>query len=218
MKFFLPLLLLLGALFSSCSSAWFCEPNTCPPLVRKIDAEAITRAVVVYAATLKHDYRLSYEDGKCYYSDCTEKIRLVFSSQDIIEICEARELITDVVEGLLETLNSDATIRGDLCGQHFTANDVEIYINFESWFCEYIDPFYVGWIELEGGLVTYYMDDVKQWYYNRWHARIEPYAKALEIARAQRLASELYSDDTTSKTTSKPKDTSVVEGTLNRGR
>ncbi len=159
---------------------------------KKIDVEELTRTTVRYMTRMQRERKLELEDSRVYYTDCVGKIRLVISSQELYEICEARVLFTDFIEGYLQALNNNPSIRADMCSQPFVAEDLDVYINFESFFGEYVDPFYVGWIELNDGLVNYYMFTLKQYHYDRWHSRTEPYWKALEIARAQKEADTIY--------------------------
>lgn len=158
----------------------------------KIDVEELTRTSIRYMTKWEREHKLHLEDSRVYYTDCIGKIRLVISSQDLYEICEARVLFTDFIEGYLQAINNNPSIRADMCNQPFVAEDLDVYINFESFFGEYVDPFYVGWIELNDGLVNYYMFTLKQYNYDRWHSRTEPYWKALEIARAQKEADLIY--------------------------
>ncbi|MFN4173485.1 MAG: hypothetical protein ACK4HV_00060 [Parachlamydiaceae bacterium] len=188
--FFRLLILSLCIFLAGCSK----RTESAPEWIweKKIDTEELTRTTVRYTTLMERKHKLHLEDSRVYYTDCTEKIRLVLSSQNLYEICEARELITEFVEGYLNALNMNPSIRADLCSQPFTYEDLDIYINFESYFGEYVDPFYVGWMELDDGLVNYYMFTLKQWYYDRWNCRTEPYQKALEIANAQREANLIY--------------------------
>lgn len=186
------LLLLLAVLLTGCCCPGYYVKVIDPTWVRKIDSEELTRTVIRYTTKLNREKGLTLEDSRAYYTECTEKIRLVFSSQKCPEIPESRELLVDVVEGFLNALNNNPSIRADLCVAPFRVEDLEIYIQFESYFSEYVDPFYVGRIELDDGLAVYYMATQKEWYYDRWHSRIEPYSKTLEIARAQREADLIY--------------------------
>lgn len=189
MKYLLPLMI---AFFSGCCTGYFEAETMTPTMVRKIDAEEISRTIIRFSTYLKRELGLSLEDSSCFYSDCAERIRIVYSSQKIIEICEARAQLVEIVEGLLSELNSNSIIRADLCNGYFTADNLEIYINYESYFCEYVDPFYVGWVTLDDGLASYYMATQKQWYYDTWHSRIEPYYKSLEFVEAQKEADLIY--------------------------
>lgn len=187
-----PLLLLLIVFLTGCCATGTYTKIVDPTWVQKIDAEELSRTIIRYTTKLKREYGLSLEDSKCYYSDCSERIRIVLSSQKCPEICEARELLVDVVEGLLVALNNNPSIRADACDYQFSSDNIEMYISFESYFSEYVDPFYIGWIELRDGLAMYYESTLKQWYYDRWHSRIEPYYKSVQFAAAQREANMIY--------------------------
>lgn len=198
MKYFLHLVTLfaIALSFSGCCSGFFeaedGNDTVFATLEPRIDAEEFSRTVIRFSTYLKREKGLSLEDSRCYYTDCVERLRLVYSSQKILDMCAARELLVDVVEGFLDELNSNSIIRSDVCSGAFTADDLEIYINFESYYVEYVDPFYVAWVVLDNGLASYYMGTLKQWYYDTWHSRIEPYYKSREFVEAQREADMIY--------------------------
>lgn len=183
------LLILAIMLFTGCTNDWTIFGRT---LVRKINVEELSRTVIHYATKLSVDKRLSFEDSRVYYTDCSEKIRLVFASQDILEIKQARRLLVDVVEGLLLAINNNPIIAADLCENPFTSNNLEIYINFESFYCEYVDPFYVGWIQLDDGMACYYLATQKDMWLDQWHSRFEPYYKSAQFVRFEREAENMY--------------------------
>jgi hypothetical protein len=45
---------------------------------------------------------------------------------------------------------------------------------------------------MDDGLVSFYMGSVKRYYYDRWHARVEPYYKTRQFALSQRAADVIY--------------------------
>lgn len=163
-----------------------------PKLVPKIDADEMARTIIRYTTKLKRDRGLTFEDSRTYYSECTERIRLVLASQKMPEIKEARDELVDVVDGLLNALNNNPILRVDACEQYYTVDMLEIYISYESYFTEYVDPFYVCWTSLDQGLTTFYMGTIKEYYYDRWHTRIEPYYKTKLFRDAQKEADVIY--------------------------
>lgn len=122
--------LLFAALLAGCCATGTYTKIVDSTWVQKIDAEELIRTVVRYTTKLNREKGLTFEDSRVYYTECNEKIRLVLASQRCPEICEARELLVDVVEGLLTAMNNNPSIRADLCHQPFTSDDVEIYISF----------------------------------------------------------------------------------------
>ena len=187
--------MMIAIAFAGCGATGYYTKVVDSTRVNKINAEELTRATVRYCSRLKHDKGLILEDSRCYYTEYTQKLRLVLSCQKTLEIREARRWITDIAEGYLQAINNNPIIRADLCQQPFSVQDLEIFINFESYYAVYVNPFYIGWIELDEGLVTYYESTAKQWHSDIWHMRFEPYFKALEIANAQKEADQMYPED-----------------------
>ena len=208
--------LLLAIVLVGCCCPGYYVKVIDPTWVRKIDANELTRTIIRFTTRLNREKGLTLEDSRAYYTECTEKIRLVFSSQKCPEIPESRELLVDVVEGLLNAINNNPSIRADLCIAPFTVADLEIYIHFESYFSEYVDPFYVGRIELDEELAVYYMATQKQSYFDEWHSRYEPYYKTLEIARAQREADLIYPRPTTFESLQDPVSTVIIDTSPSR--
>lgn len=206
------LVLMVVALTGCCCPGYYVKVID-PTLVQKIDAEELTRTTIRFTTRMNREKGLTLEDSRAYYTECTEKIRLVLSSQKCPEIPEARELLVDVVEGYLNALNNNPSIRADLCVAPFRAEDLEIYIMFESYFSEFVDPFYVGMIELDEGLAVYYMATQKKWYFDQWHSRYEPYFKTLEIARAQREANLIYPKSLGFEALKEPNSTVIIDAT-----
>lgn len=153
--------------------------------------EDLTFAVEEYAAELKHEHRLYLEDCMVCWSPDGAKIRLEFITQHILELCPARELLVDVVEGLLYRLNTNY-IPEDLRPIPFTADNLELYIRFESFFGKFVDPFYIGWIALEQGISYFYAFTLENPKLDVFHTRWEPYYKSLTIVKAQRAAEKEY--------------------------
>lgn len=203
--------LLIAVFLASCCCSGTYVKIVDSTWVQKIDAEELIRTIIRYTTRMNREQMLTLEDSRVYYTECTERIRLVLSSQKCPEIVDARENLVDFVEGLLNALNNNPSIRADLCHQPFTADDLEIYINFESYFSEYVDPFYVSYISLDDGLVCYYMATIKQWYFDRWHSRIEPYYITRQIANAQKEANVIYPPAVGFPTISAPTQTVIID-------
>lgn len=165
---------------------------------KKIDGPEFTHAIQHYTAYLKHVKHLRLEDSAVYYHDYANTVRMEFTSQDVLELCEARELIVDVVEGLLVEINRNPILAPQLVNYPFTSANLEIYIRFESFEGIYVDPYYVGWVGLEDDIVHFYAFDIKMWQNheegsaNIWDYRYEPYFKSREIVLYEREAEALF--------------------------
>lgn len=160
-------------------------------VVPTVNTEVFTRIILTYATELEHEKRLFLEDSKVFYDVTVDRIRLEFSSQDLVTMCEARALLVDVVEGLMERIQQypEATVQ---LNSDFTASNVDIYINFESYFGLYVDPFYIGWVVLEEGTSYFYAFSIKDNKTYWWNTRVEPYEKSFLFATTKREAEEAY--------------------------
>jgi hypothetical protein len=158
-------------------------------------SDELTALIQNYTTELKYQKRLHLEHANTYFKDGISLVQLEFISQDIIEMCEARELIIDVTEGLLGKLNQNPILGGAFATFPFRPSNIEIYITFESWFGKYCDPHYIAWIGLEDAQVTYYEFDLLDHMKACWHARHESYATSREIVVYQRQAEKQYSEE-----------------------
>lgn len=164
-----------------------------PAPTLSIHAEEITAIIQEYSVELKNRKRLHLEHANTYYNEeGVQTIQLRYSSQDIIELCEARKLIIDVTEGMLDQLNSNPLLIPEFANQAFYPFNMEIYINFESYFIKYVDPFYIRWITMEDGQILFYTADVNDNDKSAWHYRKESYNTSRNIVLYQRLAEDNY--------------------------
>lgn len=170
-----------------------------PPVpVKIIDSEEMTWIVEKVTARWKHKkhQRLKLEHSQLRYSLAgIASLNLEFSSQEILEMCPARDLLVDLVEELLFEINTNPIIASELATAPFTPDLLSIEINFESFYGYYVDPFYIGCICLSEGMARYFTFDVKdpEWY--GWHSSVEPYTKSREISMLGRAADKAYEEE-----------------------
>lgn len=160
--------------------------------VQKIEDSAFCSIIIPYATELSHTKRLRFEDAKIYYTDKVDSIRIIFSTQNILELCPARELMVDVVEGFLERLNSMPNVEDNFGHYPITADDLELYFSYESYFIEYVDPTYMAWMSLRDGVVRFYDGLLKDFHKDFWNSRVETYEKSYEFVTIQRAAEAEY--------------------------
>lgn len=165
-----------------------------PPGVEDIDSAELTSIVQDIAVEFKHHGHLQLQQAKTFFDMGINTIQLEFISQDIIELCEARERIVDLTEALLARLNQDPILGTQFASYPFRPGNLEIYITFESYFGRYIDPYYIHWIGLEDDMVTFYTFDVDDNCKFCWHHRDEPYATVREIVLYERQAEMKYDE------------------------
>lgn len=161
-----------------------------PPPEVTVNEEEVTWVVEKVMAKWKHKrhQRLRLEHAYVYFGDTINGLRLEISSQEILELEEARNLLVDFVEDLLRDINTNPIITSELAIGSLSADNLNIAINFESFFGRYVDPYYVGNIKLKKGMAYYYAFDLKAEGWYAWKSRVEPYTKTREISMLERAA------------------------------
>lgn len=193
LKFLLALFISLN--FSSCYVS-----KTKPPLPG-IDNETVMWVVLPYALELQHEKKLHLEESVAYYGgdgNYIEKMRLNFTSQSILELREARELLVDVADGLIDSLNNDPELGPLISTYPLSTDNLEICIRFESYHGLYVDKAYVHSIQLQEGRSFFYAFDLTNEFHiwdigcECWHERTEPFYKSRQIVTIQRAAEASY--------------------------
>lgn len=167
-----------------------CQPREIPtgPWVKKIDSEELSRLVINFSAKMAKEQHLFLEDSYAAYNDSISKICLRYSSQRLLTLEEARLQIVEIVEEFLYRLNNNTVLGFELETFPFTANNLDVRINFESFFGIYVDPLYIGQTWLNCGCVDFYAFDRKDNNIDWDHHRFEPYFKSRELALLQKEA------------------------------
>lgn len=186
-----PLFLLMTLCLTGCGGFFF-ERDRLPPDLAFSDAAS--EAVIKFGYTLRRERGLFLEDAQVFGDDESgiERIMLVFSSQDIMEICDARELVVDIVEGALQAI--DKNVEDELAVHPFPVENLRIYIEFESFYSRFADPTYMGWIDVEDGIVSFYAFDTKDEKRNRWLQRKEHYFQSYAYVTHERAAAKEYEE------------------------
>lgn len=162
--------------------------------VKVVDSEEMTWIVETAATKYSHTEgkRLKLEHSSTCYDTAINMLRLEFSSQEILELKDARHLLVDLVEDFLRAMNTNPIISNQLASSPFAPDQLDITINFESFFGIYVDPYYIGAIEMKAGMVRYSAFDMKDDKWHSWHSRVEPYTKSREISTTQRSAEKAF--------------------------
>ncbi|MBA2368560.1 MAG: hypothetical protein H0V82_06010 [Candidatus Protochlamydia sp.] len=156
------------------------------PWVKKIDSEELSKIVIGFSAKMKIDKHLELEDSWAAYDDYIQRICLHYSSQRLLTVYDARLLMVEVVEEFLDRLNNNTIIGFELEHFPFTADDIDVKINFESFYGRFLDMQYVGLAWLQCGCVHFYAFDRKNLRIDWSHDRFEPYTKSRELALIKR--------------------------------
>lgn len=153
--------------------------------------EELSRIVWDYVTQLKYQKRLHIEHSYVGISPDRSSFTLQFTTQHILELCDARQLLVDVVEGLLKRLNN-SSIANELGPAPITASQLVIDIEFESFYGVYFDPFYIGRIKLIDGMSYFYAFTIKDQKLDKWNSHYEAYFQSKLFADKQREAEAKY--------------------------
>lgn len=178
-----------------CGGGNDCPPEESAPLFKKIDSEEFSWITAQLEVKWRKELFLDLEDSNVYYGNNVHTLRYEFTTMKILDIKQARELLVDVVEDILDGVNRNPIIASELQSYPFTPEDLEIYIDFKSFYNIYVDPYKVGFISLENGQAKYWAADVKDNRLYSWHSRIEPYFRSREMVQLSRAAEEIYDED-----------------------
>jgi len=160
------------------------------------DTTDISKIIWDFTTELHHDKRLNLETSYVCAEPFNSTIRMQFNSMAILEMCEARQLLVYVVDGLLDRINNSA-VSQQLRPYPFTADQIQVTINFEAFYGVYNDPFYIGCIIMENGMVYYYAFNIKddylhRWHLDKWNSRFEKYFQSRMFAYQQQNAEAAY--------------------------
>lgn len=191
LRYLLMLILILSA--TGCRRLPMEEPDYNERVLMQFDTEEFSQVVWDYVTELKYDRRLHLENAMVCY-DGESKLRLEFKTMLILEMCEARQLLVDVAEGLLDRVNHSKGAATLVKPYPLTADQLEIYIDFESYYVRYADPYYIGWVVLEEGMSYFYAANLKNLKRDTWDVRTEPYAKSRSFVLYQREAEKKYQE------------------------
>lgn len=156
------------------------------PLVKTDRDDSIPEleyAVISYTTELEKSEAIFLLDSRAYLDDSdVELVMMKFRTQRMMEVLEARDLIVRIVEGFLDRVNNDELIPLLVTDYPFTAGNLCIDIDFESFYGKFVDPLCMSHVMLEDGLVYYYANDAcdpDAWI---WHQRVETYDKAYRFS------------------------------------
>lgn len=193
------ILMLLASLLTGCAVPEWIAPfppeKRAPKVEPVIHSEEATSVVQRFAAEMKHKNKLHLERAKTCFNDLgITTIQMEFITQDLVELCEARELIVDMTENFLGKLNQDTILGPELAQFPMRPENLEIYIVYESYFGKYVDPRYIYWICLEEGTVSFYTWELRYDDNQCWKCKKESYGTSREIVLYEREAEREYKD------------------------
>jgi hypothetical protein len=174
-----------------------CTPKKPRPLTRcgyNADSEEITNVIISYSRELKDSHRLFLHDSRVIFDDKIKKVRVDYTSQQSVELCEAREILVDVTEGLIDRFRNHVELRSAFNNRPISPQDLEIHITFESFFNKYVDPAYMAYIILENSWSFFYSSELNMAFTDIWMQKVEPYYKTKQFVTFSREAEIPYID------------------------
>lgn len=183
-------------ILSGCCCGWNDGPPSEPEvLYKKIDSEEMSWISQQLALKWDKELFLNLEDSNVYYGNNIHTLRYEFTSMAICDVKKARAMLVDVVEDILTAVNNNPIVSSELQSYPFTPENLEIYIDFKSFYNLYVDAYKVGFISLENGTAKYWSSDVKDNYRYNWRSRIEPYFRSREMVQLGRAAEKIYEEE-----------------------
>ena len=168
--------------------------------MEELNTEEVVWLVQRAATKFKHEKTLRHEHSRVLFdSTGFTRLGIQFSTQDILEVNEARALLVDFVEYILGEINRDPLLCGQLAAYPFSAERLDVIILCESLYQQYLDPFYIGCIKLKRGTSYFYAADAADQNIYSWHSRVEPYYKSREFIMLERAAEKEYQKEHVSK-------------------
>lgn len=174
------LLLLLTATSCSYVSDYFFDPTEREEYP---NIPALERVVVTYSDEMERYNRLFLSDSRTFYDHYIEYVWMKFRTEANMDVYEGRDLMVHVVEGFLARVNEDPQVSEDLYNFPFTADNLIVEIDFDSFMGKYLDTRYLARLHLQDGTLYYYANDAMDRDTIRFHQRIEPYEKAYRFSR-----------------------------------
>jgi hypothetical protein len=191
------IILLLSAFFLTgcCCGGTDSLPQDPPVLYKKIESEEMSWLTAQLAVKWEKELSLKIENSAIYYGNSIHTVRYELTSMAILDVKEARERLVDVVEDILSGVNRNPILSEELFSYPLAPENLEIYIDFKSFYNIYVDAAKVGFISLENGISKFWASDVKNYQFYDWHTRIEPYFRSRETVQLERAAEEQYAEE-----------------------
>lgn len=159
-----------------------------------MDAQTLAQTQEITCTISKMAVRLDKEEGLYLHSAYANKsmgeflIWADFKTQRILDLQGARRLSVDLVESILANLNENPSLNTT-----FSIENLYLSIEFESFFGAYVDPLYVGRVELKDNFLTcFYAHTALDPDSVVFHEHTEPYYTSKVIVTCEREEEKNY--------------------------
>lgn len=143
--------------------------------LEELNYPGLVDVIFGYAVELKYKKQMLLKQSCAVFDSKLERVRLRFAVQHLLELQEGRKMLVELVEGLLDRINNHVGIHACHANRRFTADDLEIVIEFESFFSLFVDPTYMGRIDMRDGEVVFSDASIYNKSYDSWGCKREPY-------------------------------------------
>lgn len=157
-------------------------------------SEQISEAIISYSEELADTHELFLYNSRVVFEGDVRTIRVDYTSQGSVELCEAREILVDIVEGLLERFNANPLAQSAFNDDAATSDDIEIHVTFQSYFNKFVDPTYTAYIILQKGTSFFYSSELDFPFTEIWMQKVEPYHKTKQLVDIKRRADSSYKE------------------------
>jgi hypothetical protein len=155
------------------------------------DPHTASQMVNIFAAKMQAEQGMELLDSSMFHDRYLNRIRLDFASQKIVDLCQARELLVTIAQDFINHANS-GELSPFLASDIFTADNLELYIKFESFYNRYVDPRRIGFMFLRDGISYFYAADTLDCDRNCWHERREYFWQSEDFVEFSRQGQEIY--------------------------
>lgn len=173
--------------------------------------EDSTNAVFMAFSQLDPKWQLTLENSCINYDHGIVRLNLYFSSMDLVDLCDARFLLVDIVNAYTQMFNDNYLLSFELKQRPMLPEDLNIVITFESFYGQYVDEQYVNQIRMYQGCVTYYDFESFDPMTDIFHKHSEFYNNTRLIVAAQQRANAPAITDINMLTGVPKKHTSIEE-------
>ncbi len=158
------------------------------------DTEEVSKIVIEYGRELEDTHNLFLYNSHCVFDEKVRKIRIDFTSQASIELCEGRQVLVDTVEGYLKRFNEHSILRGKFNNRPIRPENLEIHITYQSFFNKFVDSEYLAYIIMENGTSFFYSSELNVPHTDVWMQKVEPYLKTKQFADIKAQAEVPYDE------------------------
>jgi hypothetical protein len=137
------------------------------------------KVVSAYSKDIKSRYNLQLDGSGGAMMEDIKEVSLMYHSYQTLKLEQARIMIVDCAENLLNRINSDLKIRPYLHNYPFTIKNIELTLGFYDHKGGFVKDEYIASVALLDGTIFYAQFNSSKNIMEHIHS--EPYSEALKI-------------------------------------